>query len=79
MAMQAQFGSLLLQPDAAEESMEALKDYDALLSAMAVPRGNDGYACWQYNCTTQSELTCNGGRAAMFMPSCKRGTEDELW
>jgi len=46
MAVQAQFGGLLLQPYAAEEQMRALKDYGAaLLFAAAVPGSDDGYAC----------------------------------
>jgi hypothetical protein len=58
--------------------MRALKDYSALLSATTMPEGNDGYVCRQYDCTAQSELTCNGDGEAMFVPSHKRSREDEL-
>jgi hypothetical protein len=61
-----------------KESMRALKDYGALLSAAAVLGGDDGYACQQYSCAAQSEPMCNGNRAAMSMPSRKCGREDKL-
>jgi hypothetical protein len=58
--------------------MLALKDYSALLSAAAVLGGDDGYACQQYDYAAQSELMCNGSRAAMSVPSCKYSREDGL-
>ncbi|XP_066338190.1 probable BOI-related E3 ubiquitin-protein ligase 2 [Miscanthus floridulus] len=86
MAVQAQFGGLVLPPYAPEEQqMRALKDYGALLlsAAAATPGGDDGYAWQQYGyCAAQSELTCNGGGAAAVpvpvpAPSRKRGREED--
>jgi E3 ubiquitin-protein ligase BOI-like protein len=85
MAVQAQFGGLLLPPPFAaeeEQQMLALKDYGALLSASAATPGVAGGYAWQHYdfCAAQSELTCNGGGGAavpMPVPSRKRGREED--